>query len=310
MPLIPMPVVAARSDYSSDRSAVTIRRRERAAVAERRIVAEISAGPRDVRSEVGMVELHPVVEHRDHDVGRAAREAPRLERSYVARPLAIRERPLHLKQRIVRRTVCTRWLGLTGGSGEARRGEHCGGQRLESHGAHSPAYLPPAHGASADVGHAAVAVRVFDAADDDLVVAVLGDALGVRMLGNACRDLAREKIERRVRTAVAEAYVEPADGNEAARVGLLTARGDTLDEHGIFYARGLAAVPQGRAILLPGDVPNAQTAELIGRELDLVADGEMRAIALDGAHAQTHRPVLDGRRIARIRLRQHGATGC
>jgi hypothetical protein len=70
-----------------------------------------------------MIELHAVVEHRNDDLARATRVAPRLESADVTRPLAVRERPLRNEQWVVRRPIGTRRVGLARGSSDANRRE-------------------------------------------------------------------------------------------------------------------------------------------------------------------------------------------
>jgi hypothetical protein len=133
------------------------------------------------------------------------------------------------------------------------------------------------------MNHAAMKIRILDTAHDHLVVADVGNALGIHVLRDSRRDLAREEVERRVLAGVADTHVEAADRHEAACVRPLTARVEHLDEHGIANADGLAAVPNSSLILRAREMANAEAAELVGCELDLIADGEVRAIAVHGA---------------------------
>jgi alkanesulfonate monooxygenase SsuD/methylene tetrahydromethanopterin reductase-like flavin-dependent oxidoreductase (luciferase family)/predicted kinase len=122
-------------------------------------------------------------------------------------------------------------------------------------------------------------------------------------------DLAREEVERRVLAGVADTHVEAADRHEAACVRPLTAGVEHLDEHGIANPNGLAAVPNSSLILRAREMANAEAAELVGRQLDLVADREVRAVAVHGADPKHDGRILHRTRVARIWRRQHGAAG-
>ncbi len=100
-------VVAARRDDACDGRAVQVGRRARLGAFDGRIYGEVASGPADVRREIGMIELHAVIEHCDDDVGRSKGQRPRRDCSHVGtHPAAalprILERPLLGEQRVVR----------------------------------------------------------------------------------------------------------------------------------------------------------------------------------------------------------------
>src|SRR5688572_15466476 len=151
---------------------------------------------------------------------------------------------------------------------------------------------------------------VFDAADEHFVGAERYVALvRERVAGQVVHGLAREEVEfLRVR-AIGHLDGEPADRHEAPRVLALAAWHDLLDEHRILDGCVVAAVPRGR-VGIHRQVANAQPAESVRRELDLVAHREVRVVVAvsDDADAEHDGAVAHRGRASWVDYRAYGAA--
>ena len=128
---------------------------------------------------------------------------------------------------------------------------------------------------------------IFDAANQDFVVPEIDIALGEPIVAKVCDGFAREEVEWRVRN-LTDAHGESAHRHEPAALRAIALRIGELDEDGRFDFDVFAAVPGALCVPGPREVPDSKPAELAVTELHLIADGEMRAVALHVAHSEQH----------------------
>jgi len=121
---------------------------------------------------------------------------------------------------------------------------------------------------------------VVEPSDQHFIVTEAEIALGQPVIAQIRRRLAGQKIEKSVAWLAGDFDLELADGNETALGPILAGRIHALGEQRRTHAHTVTGIPGWLIVAGRRYVPNSQATDFAVRKLDLIADAQMRAVAL------------------------------